>query len=327
MRWGVLLVLAAACYRPALDGERCVRCGANGECPGDLECIGGICGGGQTCTQPADGAATDSADDATRDGAPSRDCTLSSFDDAQLVALGALRPDENPASFTTDASGTFGAFKYTNVEIGITLLAGMTMFDTVIQDGTAKYYAPHLSPEGTEIFVQTDDLRVPNDPYRFGVSYRTNTTWSAPRPITLRDAGMPIIVGGLVFPSTPTAYSAGPRLMMFLRDPTALVELQESSAEIWDLKETYAASAFGLERVYHPQLSSDGRVVVFVGEAPPGVFAIYASVRGDRAQRFGGLTFAIRTGIPYEHAHPFLSDDCRTLYYYDLGAGVVKFEH
>lgn len=318
MRWLVAFVLITACYRPSLDHERCVLCGTSGECPGELACIDGYCGGSQTCTQTEDsGTTSDAPGDTAR-----RSCELVPFEDP--LALGIVPPDSSPASFTTDAAATFGAFKHTTTKIGTTPLSS-PMFATVLDDAVSKNYAPHLSPEGNELFVQTDVDGMQLE-YGFRVSYRNGGDWSAPQTLTLRNDNLTISINGTDFPGTPTAFAAGPRRMMFLREqPGAWIELQEASpsGETWDQVATYAAPRFGLLRIYHPQLSADGLRVVFVGEGASNSFAIYVATRTDATEPFSGATVPL-VSVNHGAAHPFLSDDCRTLYYDLLGTGIVK---
>lgn len=329
MRWIALLtLLVTACYRPSLDHERCVRCGPNAECPGELACIEGLCGGPQSCTATADASALDAnvVEDTGSDGTPpGRNCTLTEFT-GQPIELGIAAPDSNPASFTVDAAQSFGVFKFSTRQIG-TLAPGESTFTPILTDGTGMYLAPHVSPEGNEIFVQTKSATLPE--YSFQVSYRSNETWSEPQPLIVRDGGTPVAIGGLDFPSTPSAFGQGPRLMVYLDDPSSFVELKENApgSEIWEHVRAYTAASFGLDRLYHPQLSSDGRFLVFVGEKPTSTFSIYAAFRIDPTTPFSSAILAkLRDGLAHGLAHPFLTDDCRRLYYFDPTNGIMKLE-
>lgn len=316
LRVALTCLALASCYQPAAQVAPCtIRCEEG--CPGDLECIGGMCGG---CDGRDGGADT-----------PSVDCELGPFATASQLGLRtapitAWIPAR--ASYTTGGGGPAGpyaAFQVNASDINWGAPDG-PLADLMLR-GTSNatvFRAPHIAPDRDEVFVQTH-LVMP-DRHEMRVSTRTSDAWSDPATVVFRDA-----LGGVVamqpddLPSTPTVPDPqGRRHMMLELDGTLVEHVEVAATANWMEITTLSHDHFGLQDVQAPQLSADGRTLTFLGSDGVG-YAIYASRRDTFMDAFSGAPVKLYSDgtseLPY---NPFLSADCRTLYFTQYTPGIMK---
>jgi hypothetical protein len=102
-----------------------------------------------------------------------------------------------------------------------------------------------------------------------------------------------------------------------------LWEVAESAtvADRWDFVRAVTAASLGLMTATDPQLSPDGRRLVFLGVTTGGVRYIYGAVRTSRDAAFSEPMRLLDSTVL---ASPFLTADCSRLYVYNASVPVIE---
>jgi len=172
-----------------------------------------------------------------------------------------------------------------------------------LSPNTFEIFARELDDEGTETF----------DWY----SSPDGSSWNAGGSLQIMEGTS----SASAYVSQPTA-AGGPRYMLY-SDPlnaNTFDELEERSLGLWSPQVTHMLTEIGTTEIYQPNLSSDGRRMVFVAQG-----AIYLASRADVLKPFVDTQMLVPstgTGL----ATPYLSDDCTKLFYSSMNSGTYSVE-
>ncbi len=319
-----LFGLFAACYRPDLTGEVACEITCVAACPGDLVCRGGLC-------EPRDGScARDSG--VTFDGlepdapGPMTLCTMPTtlLADQELAGVTGewFVAAVSPASYAVKFRLAVGEAGQVIGVIEGTRGAITGPYTTVIADDTSvSHRAPRLARDGVELFVRSESSDVAIT--RFSRTAGTDT-WSVLSKLTLN--GLSPALTTVDDPSVPTQTT--PRRMVLSR-VSGFVELEEEVPTIWKVIRTQNATSYqspasiAVSFAGQASLTADGRRLIFRGRAAnePLNGAWYL----ERASLDVPFVDPARK-LPASNsvAHPFLSTDCKQLFYDEPSSSQIR---
>jgi hypothetical protein len=286
-------------------------------CPSHLECINGWCQEPGPASCAADGGIID-PDINPHDGPGTSLCAPPTQlgNDSLLTSgesLTARLTAETYAvkiAFEIDAGGNLIGVTYgTRGDVG----SSDPNWSFLFQDDTLfQYRNPKLAPGGLEMFVLIEPLMtgVP----QIGRASRTpqSDTWTAPQPITV----MNTLVSYGSYPSSPT--TTNPRRMVIAKDTQGWAEVQELSPGTWSHVRTqgnsYTTSANELVMFLgQAHMTEEGRRLVFRGQIEGQNVGAFYLERASLADPFVSPARQLPTGG--SAGHPFLTSDCRYLFY------------
>jgi hypothetical protein len=161
----------------------------------------------------------------------------------------------------------------------------------------ANLISPRLTSDGDQLFARSALANA------FVAYTRTNGTWTDPVTQAVGAVGVNDTI------SAPSATT----VRHLVHAGGEFDELAEAGAGTWSLVHSYAATDLGVDVASAPQLSADGRRLVFVGKSlADSVPSIYYAARDSIDDTFG---IAIRINSTENKSDPFLSDDCNRLYF------------
>lgn len=293
MRLAVVLLFGAACSSP--EGE--------GTCPGDATCGPG----GELIDAAIADAPTDAADPCVPATTMTSDDVIGPSATHFVGDHGSQRAVAYNLTGTISLEGNFDA--------------GGTYVEVLPPTTESVYSRPRLAPGGEEMFVAVDTAPTKT----FGRATRISPNqWSNVDNMAFYDGGTkldPFLTGDANI-SAPTVTQPR-RLVVSSSDGVReFVEFQGDPL-VWRLVNTVGATVFGEQFLGQAMLSADGLRMTFRGNNQTGNTTAFIVTRGDLAESFLGVAVELPHDASLSVETPFLSANCKHLYYTAMPAGVV----
>jgi hypothetical protein len=189
-------------------------------------------------------------------------------------------------------------------------------------DTEVQFRSPHLAPNGLELFMRLH--LVQSNTWAFVRTDRTALTdaWSMPQGIAVASAP-PITDAD--DPSSPTTTT--PRLMAVSRSGMGFAEISEESPTSWKVVQVALATSYETDDAKsvaflgNAHLTEDGRRLVFQGQVGGENVSAFYLERASVAVAFASPARRIPTESSV--SQPFMTSDCKTLFYRRAGEGFV----
>jgi hypothetical protein len=247
----------------------------------------------------------------------------SQVSDLQLGAPSSL----DDAAYTFDRARKTATYDNGGTEYGAIDSTNLTA--VIVNGGGTEWHAPHLTPEGDEVFVREDAggtslfVAIPHD---------APTHWGGARMINI--SGLGVVLDTSVTPGTPTHRAATPQRRMMIAIVGVFYELVEDDPanRSWSVKNTIEAMYFKTptgdqaDNLRQPQLSPDGLRMVFIARVNM-TNSIYASTRTVLDAPWGPAIFVFEDGGSGTEHDPFLSGECLDVYFYSQSSAIVRHLH
>jgi hypothetical protein len=324
----VAAVVLCGCYRPT-DPACVIACtqGAANACPDGFVCgSASLCesANGPTCNGLLDARSDDSSvdpDAVTPDApidAPLDGCVASAFSTPSALVVGYM--------FTVNLAHTrMSLTSGADIRVNESAVDSSSLQDypvVLMAPGSAvEMYSARMDPTGTIIFVTSDDGTLMSETL-VHISRRTGPgAWSAFAPVTMRNGAMGVnlplatVIGGTTDPSF------GPRrLPVFdgIGSFAEYVEAMPNTPTDFVYARTTSANDLGVNLLREPNLTADGLRVVFFARANA-IDGIYTSTRASVTAPWTPAVLLHESTVM--GSHPYLSNDCRHLYWTELAVG------
>lgn len=192
-----------------------------------------------------------------------------------------------------------------------------TGYTTIISSAIVSYDAPRLSPGGNELYAVEDSSGFYS---LIRTTWVAPLMWSSPQPVELASgAGFVLLAAGDA-PSSVT--TTNPRRMIISRTG-GYDEYVEVTPTRWSRVSSVGASAFSVAFLGEGMLSPDGLRLAFRGQVGAANIGAYMVTRPDVATPFSPAALRLPTE-PVNVSRPFLTDDCKHLYFTDGNTGILQ---
>lgn len=319
-------LLLGGCYRPS-DPACAIACTPGpGACPSNL-----VCGAANLCeptTGPTCNALLDArpdmdvdpdADiDARTDAMPSG-CNAASFMPPTSLILG--------YQFTIDAaharlSMTSGDEVRVNETNPDSNNAADYMTVAMKPAASIEMYTARIDPTGTLIYVTSDNGTAMDETLMFMTRRQAAGSWTGYETVTLKNVMAPLTfaIGAQLGGSTDPAF--GKRRMPLWFGPNSFEEYVEETANapnVFTFASSFNAADLGVTIAREPSFTPDGLRVVFAGQAGT-VVGIFVSSRASVTANWEPAVLLYQGSS--SDGYPYLTNDCRHLYWSRQGMGL-----